>query len=169
VSYASVAQSYLYMNPYMISVGNPFLKPAISDYASLNLNLFQMLYFSFGYVYTKNYNTMAFDNLDSIIMIKYENFNRQQIFGSLYLSIQKEKIFSNIGFAISKSFSEYTYLGNNQKPKGIGYAISTNNVFNIAKNWELSLDAQYMYIGEVDFYSGKGEYNLILDLGNIFK
>jgi len=94
---------------------------------------------------------------------------RQQIFGSLYLSIQKEKIFSNIGFAISKSFSEYTYLGNNQKPKGIGYAISTNNVFNIAKNWELSLDAQYMYIGEVDFYSGKGEYNLILDLGNIFK
>jgi len=47
---------------------------------------------------------MAFHNLDSIILVKYENFEKQNLYGNFYLSIQKEKISLNVGFAITKSF-----------------------------------------------------------------
>ncbi len=104
VTYSSISQEYIYINPYLIRVGNPYLKPTITHDIAFSLNMFNTFFVSGGYEYIKNYSTMAFHNLDSIILVKYENFEKQNLYGNFYLSIQKEKISLNVGFAITKSF-----------------------------------------------------------------
>jgi len=161
--YQTTSQEFIYVNPVLYIEGNPSLKNTISNNLSLNLLVMQFLNLELDYSKENNYYAMGFFNMDSIVVAKYLNYNRQKLYGSLYANVRNEKFSSNIGIYFSKLLFQYMYLDENQVPHGIGFTFSTTNIITIKKNLEFYFSTQYNNPHDEDFFHYKSTY--LFDFG----
>ncbi len=154
----------IYLDSLSYTIGNPLLKPTLSDNFELGLLLFKNLSVVFDYV----------KQADRITQVATKDKNNPHITKYAYININKAELYSaSISYNFSKKFyTNYTYF-NISKPyikvpylnatriiqKPIWY-FQTNNEFVVLKNTTFYVDFDYSSSGDGGItYWGKS-YNL---------
>lgn len=167
-AYSYITNQNIYINPYLYKISNPSLKPDIINSLFFNTILNNSIQLSAGYKNHTNYTTMFFSNKDSIIVIGYNNTNKQELFVSFSATAQIGKTNTNVSINASRPFFEYKFLNEEKEIDKVNYSFSINNTFSITKNITSDFSLQYNPISQLDLFHYKPMFNLSVGLKKYF-
>lgn len=167
-AYDNISSQNFYINPYLVKVGNPNLKPTIINRISISYVLENKIQAKIEYCSQQNYTTMFFSNNDSLIIAMYEGVKKQDINFYLNGTLNSNKLYTIIGVNVNKPFFEYEYLNETKSITNLNFTFSVNNVFSVTKNFELNFSVQYHPIKQLDLFVFKPEWNVEAGLKKYF-
>ncbi len=151
-SYDNISQENIYVNPYLYRVGNPNLKPEVTNSISMTYSNSNFLQFAIDYKSRNNYSTMFFRNNDSVIIVFIDNCKKQDLNFMLNLSIQNQKSYTSLGINANKPFFSYEYLGQKVSVNKLNFSLSFENTYFFTKNTKSSVSIQYNPKSQMDMY-----------------
>jgi outer membrane receptor protein involved in Fe transport len=131
-AFSQINPNYIYADSLTYRIGNPSLKPTISDLFSASFSLPWSLFFVADYEIMKNYISIAFFNDEDVpgrIKITHVNIPESEVFGlNLFSSYRGKKLTVNSGAGIDFPVLNIPYLDNEiQIRKPVWYFRSSVN------------------------------------------
>jgi hypothetical protein len=167
-AYNHISGENYYLNPYLYRIGNINLKPEIINSLSLSYIFRELLQIQLGYSNSKNYTNLGFSSNDSIIIAKYENFDKQDLNLGIIFSMERSRHYTSITLNFAKSFIDFpNSIGTLKFPK-INFNIFFNNILNITKDFSSDVSFAYHPKMQYDYILLEPEFNISLGLRYFF-
>jgi len=138
-----------YITPYSYLVGNPFLKPSISNsFAISYVHKNKYVFVSYYNKWKDDFTQITVQNPnDETLYYTQENLGRSEDFGLYFILPLKINSWwnSNIDLELSRKIDASNYINSNFRFTNNKFYITSNNIFSISKkkNWTAELSGWY--------------------------
>jgi hypothetical protein len=167
-SYNFISGQNSYVNPYCYKVGNVNLKPEIINSVSLSYIFAGLLQIDARYSNSKNYTTLVSLPSDSIVIVSFDNFAKQDIILGVSFTKEGKRHYTSVGVNLGKSFIDYPNVLNTLKLPKINFHLSANNTFNITNNFSSVVSFTYHPKIRYDFELVKPEFYVFVGVRHTF-
>jgi len=167
-SYHLISGQNSYINPYFYRVGNVNLKPEIINSISLSYIFAGLLQINSRYSSSKNYTTLVYLPSDSIVIVSFDNFAKQEVNLGIYFTKGGKRHYTSLGVNLSRSFIDYPNELNTLKLPKVNFHLSANNTFNITDNFSSIVSLNYHPKIRFDFELVKPEFYVLAGLRHFF-
>ncbi len=144
--YTEFNNQIIFANLYKYYLGNPYLKPALTNTLELNYSYKQTLLFTATYLTTKNEYTSVPLIMDNSIVLQNQNFMR---YDWIIFDISYNKNITN-NWQTSSGVEYYQTRNHLESIPGLDFQIGnsfyvfSNNNFKFKNNWKLDLSTYYI-------------------------
>jgi hypothetical protein len=167
-AYNNLSAENFYTNPYLYKVANVHIKPTTINSISLVYIYAGFLQVQAGYANKKNHTNLYCSSNDSIIIAKYENFDKQDLNLGISASMSGKRHYTSVGVEFSKLLMDFpNELDELDFPK-INFSGSLNNTFNITLNFSSIFSFSYCPKNQYDWIITDPEFNIWLGLRHFF-
>jgi hypothetical protein len=167
-SYNFISGQNSYINPYFYRVGNVNLKPAIINSVSLSYIFAGLLQIDSRYSHSKNHTTLVYLPSDSIVIVSFDNFTKQDINFGVSFTKEGKRHYTNVGINLNKLFIEYPNELKTLKLPKVNFYLSANNTFNITDNFSSVVSFTFHPKIRYDFEMVKPEFYVLAGLRHFF-
>ncbi len=142
----------IYEDSLSYNIGNPLLKPTLSDNFELSFLLFKNLSVVFDYTNeTNRINTVAINDENNPDITKYEpiNIHKSEFYSTSISYNFSKKFYTNYSsFNFTKPYIKLPYLNATRIIQQPYWVFQTNNEFIVLKNTTFYVDFDYQYSGK---------------------
>lgn len=167
-AYKYISGENYYINPYLYSIANLNLEPAIINSLSLAYIFGGFLQINAEYANIKNHVNLATTFSDSIVIFQAQNFDKQHIGFGISATKSGKRHYTGLGMNVKKEFIDYPNEISTLKFPKINFDVSFNNIFNITKAFTSDFSFAYSPKQQYDWIITDPMFNISFGLRHFF-